>query len=126
MANRQINLQNVTMKEILIAMRRLGGQVTRREISSDIRDNSTAISEQEVDKIKVSKKTGNKYKPFDYTLNYAVIYLVRTGYLAEDGHQVELTEKGRKVDLDTFDPEKDVRPFLEDNNSQELKKKELG
>ena len=113
------------MKEILIAMRRLGGQVTRREISSDIRDNSTAISEQEVDKIKVSKKTGNKYKPFDYTLNYAVIYLVRTGYLAEDGHQVELTEKGRKVDLDTFDPEKDVRPFLEDNNSQELKKKSL-
>ena len=125
MANRQINLQNVTMKEILIAMRRLGGQVTRREISSDIRDNSTAISEQEVDKIKVSKKTGNKYKPFDYTLNYAVIYLVRTGYLAEDGHQVELAEKGRKVDLDTFDPEKDVRPFLEDNNSQELKKKSL-
>ena len=125
MANRQINLQNVTMKEILIAMRRLGGQVTRREISSDIRDNSTAISEQEVDKIKVSKKTGNKYKPFDYTLNYAVIYLVRTGYLAEDGHQVELTEKRRKVDLDTFDPEKDVRPFLEDNDSQELKKKNL-
>ena len=125
MANRRINLENVTMKEILIAMRCLGGQVTRREISSDIRDNSTAISEQEVDKIKVSKKTGNKYKPFDYTLNYAVIYLVRTGYLAEDGHQVELAEKGRKVDLDTFDPEKDVRPFLEDNNSQELKKKSL-
>ena len=125
MANRQINIENVTMKEILISMSRLGGQVTRREISSDIRDNSTAISEQEVDKIKVSKKTGNKYKPFDYTLNYAVIYLVRTVYLAEDGHQVELTEKGRKVDLDTFDPEKDVRPFLEDNNSQELKKKNL-
>ena len=73
----------------------------------------------------MSKKTGNKYKPFDYTLNYAVIYLMRTGFLAEDGHQLELTEKGRKVDLDTFDPEKDVRPFLEDNNSQELKKKSL-
>lgn len=125
MANRRINLENVTMKEILIAMRRLGGQVTRREISSDIRDNSTAISEHEVDKVKVSKKTGNKYRPFAYTLNYAVIYLVRTGYLAEDGHQLELAEKGRKVDLDTFDPEKDVRPFLEDNNSQELKKKSL-
>ena len=125
MANRQINIENVTMKEILISMSRLGGQVTRREISSDIRDNSTAISEHEVDKIKVSKKTGNKYKPFDYTLNYAVIYLMRTGFLAEDGHQLELTEKGRKVDLDTFDPEKDVRPFLEDNNSQELKKKSL-
>ncbi|WP_294955612.1 restriction endonuclease [uncultured Lactobacillus sp.] len=125
MANRRINLENVTMKEILIAMRRLGGQVTRREISSDIRDNSTAISEHEVDKVKVSKKTGNKYRPFAYMLNYAVIYLVRTGYLAEDGHQLELAEKGRKVDLDTFDPEKDVRPFLEDNNSQELKKKSL-
>ena len=60
MANRQINIENLTMKEILIAMRRLGGQVTRREICSDIRDNSTAISEKEVNEIKVSKKTGNK------------------------------------------------------------------
>ncbi|NUE98509.1 Mrr restriction system protein [Lactobacillus melliventris] len=125
MANRQINIENLTMKEILIAMRRLGGQVTRREICSDIRDNSTAISEKEVNEIKVSKKTGNKYKPFDYTFNYAVMYLVRTGFLTEDDHQVELSEKGRKVDLNTFDPEKDVRPFLEDNNSQELKKKNL-
>ena len=125
MANRQINIENVTMKEILISMRRLGGQVTRREICSDIRDNSTAISEQEVNEVKVSKKTGNKYKPFDYTFNYAVMYLVRTGFLTEDDHQVELSEKGRKVNLDIFNPEKDVRPFLEDNNSQELKKKSL-
>jgi len=125
MANRQINFENLTMKEILIALRRLGGPVTRREICSDIRDNSLALSEREVDKVKVSKKTGNKYKPFDYTLNYAVIYLIRTGFLIEDGHQVELAEKGRKVNLDTFDAEKDVRPFLEDNHSQELKKKNL-
>ena len=71
-----------------------------------------------MDKVKVSKKTGNKYKPFDYTLNYTVIYLIRTGFLIEDGHQVELAEKGHKVNLDTFAAEKDVRPFLEDNRSQ--------
>lgn len=114
------------MKEILIVLRRLGGPVTRREICSDIQDNSLALSEREVDKVKVSKKTGNKYKLFDYTLNYVVIYLIRTGFLIiEDGHQVELAEKGRKVNLDIFAAEKDVRPFLEDNHSQELKKKNL-
>lgn len=121
MANQKINLENSTMKEILIALRRLGGPVTRREISSDIRDNSTVISEQEVAKIKTSKNTGTKYRPFDYTLNYSVIYLIKTGFLVEDGHQVELTAKGRQVNLDAFNAEKDVRPFLEDNNIPELK-----
>ena len=29
MANRQIDFENLTMKEILIALRRLGGPVTR-------------------------------------------------------------------------------------------------
>lgn len=59
-------------------------------------------------------------------MNYVVIYLIRTGFLIiEDGHQVELAEKGRKVNLDIFAAEKDVRPFLEDNHSQELKKKNL-
>ena len=113
MANRQINIENLTMYEVLKSMHRLGGQVTRKEIRQDIHDNSNVISEDEVDKIKVSKKTGNKYSPFAWTLNYAVKYLIMTGYLIQDGRLLELSEKGRNVELSSFDGARDVRPIVE-------------
>lgn len=113
MANRQINIENLTMNEVLKSMHRLGGQVTRKEIRQDIHDNSDVISEDEVDKIKVSKKTGNKYSPFAWTLNYAVKYLIMTGYLIQDGRLLELSEKGRNVELFSFDGARDVRPIVE-------------
>lgn len=113
MANRQINIENLTMNEVLKSMHRLGGQVTRKEIRQDIHDNSDVISEDEVDKIKVSKKTGNKYSPFAWTLNYAVKYLIMTRYLIQDGRLLELSEKGRNVELSSFDGARDVRPIVE-------------
>ena len=113
MANRQINIENLTMNEVLKSMHRLGGQVTRKEIRQDIHDDSNVISEDEVDKIKVSKKTGNKYSPFAWTLNYAVKYLIMTGYLIQDGRLLELSEKGRNVELSSFDGARDVRPIVE-------------
>lgn len=123
MANRQINIENLTMNEILKSMHRLGGQVTRKEIRQDIHDNSNAISEDEVDKIKVSKKTGNKYSPFAWTLNYAVKYLIMTGYLTQDGRLLELSEKGRNVDLSSFDGALDVRPVVEKMISKQKQNK---
>ena len=123
MANRQINIENLTMNEILKSMHRLGGQVTRKEIRQDIHDNSNAISEDEVDKIKVSKKTGNKYSPFAWTLNYAVKYLIMTGYLIQDGRLLELSEKGRNVDLSSFDGDRDVRPVVEKMISKQKQNK---
>ena len=126
MANRQINSENLAMKEVLIAMHKLGGQVTRKDIRNEIRDSSEVISEAEVDKTRVSKKTGERYHPFDYTMNFAVKYLILVGFInTDDNRTLELSEKGRKINLDTFDAEKDVRPFLEDNNSTELKAKNL-
>ena len=123
MANRQINIENLAMNEILKSMHRLGGQVTRKEIRQDIHDNSNAISEDEVDKIKVSKKTGNKYSPFAWTLNYAVKYLIMTGYLIQDGRLLELSEKGRNVDLSSFDGDRDVRPVVEKMISKQKQNK---
>ena len=123
MANRQINIENLAMNEILKSMHRLGGQVTRKEIRQDIHDNSNAISEDEVDKIKVSKKTGNKYSPFAWTLNYAVKYLIMTGYLIQDGRLLELSEKGRNVDLSSFDGALDVRPVVEKMISKQKQNK---
>lgn len=56
MTNRQINSENLAMKEVLIAMHKLGGQVTRKDIRNEIRDSPEVISEAEVDKTRVSKK----------------------------------------------------------------------
>ena len=126
LANKNITNQNLAMKEVLIAMHKLGGQVTRKDIRNEIRASSKVISEAEVDKTRVSKKTGERYHPFDYTMNFAVKYLILAGFInTSDNRILELSEKGRKINLDTFDAEKDVRPFLEDNNSTELKAKNL-
>ncbi len=114
------------MKEVLIAMHKLGGQVTRKDIRKEIRASSKVISEAEVDKTRVSKKTGERYHPFDYTMNFAVKYLILAGFInTSDNRILELSEKGRKINLDTFDAEKDVRQFLEDNDSSVLKQKHL-
>lgn len=56
MANRQIDFENLSMKEIPIALRRLGGSVTRREICSDIRDNSLALSERKWIRLRYRKR----------------------------------------------------------------------
>ncbi|KRM02444.1 Restriction endonuclease [Limosilactobacillus gastricus DSM 16045] len=116
-------IEDQTMNEVLKSMYRLGGQVSRKEIRQDIHDNSEVISEDEVDRIKVSKKTGKNYSPFAWTLNFAVKYLIMTGYLHEDGHLLELTEKGRNVDVAAFDGARDVRPVVEKMLAQEKQNK---
>lgn len=59
--SKMIETEDTIMKEILIAMRKLGGSVTRKEIKREIRDNSDVISEEMVDEIKVSKKSKQPY-----------------------------------------------------------------
>lgn len=109
MANRQITNENLAMKEILLAMHKLGGQVTRKDIRQEIRENSTVFTEKQVDDIRVSKSSGQKYRPFDFTLNFAVKHLILAGFInTSDNHILTLSEKGRQIDFDSFDPEKDI------------------
>lgn len=113
------------MSEALKAMQILGGQVTRKEVRREIRDHSEVISEEMVDEIVKSKKTGELYHPFDYRFNFAVKYLITTGFIStEDNRNLELSEKGRMVKLEEFDPMRDVRAMLDkntvdDDNSEE-------
>lgn len=64
--NKMIEFENLIMIEVLKAMQELGGRVTRKEVRREIRDHSDVISEEQVDKIKQSKKTGKEYQPFIY------------------------------------------------------------
>lgn len=119
MANHQIETENKAMKDILIAMQNLGGPVTRKDILQELRENSNYFSQEQIDKEKTSKKTGTVYHPFRYTLNFAVKYLILAGFITDLGHyQLELSKKGRNVDLNTFDAQKDVRLILKQNSKE--------
>lgn len=115
MANRQIETENKAMKEILIAMHNLGGQVTRKQILQEIYENSDVFSEDEINKTRISKKSGKTYQPFRWKFNFAVKHLILAGFIdTENGRDLDLSKKGRNVDIDTFDAEKDVRSISEE------------
>ncbi|MDN6408762.1 MAG: Mrr restriction system protein, partial [Tetragenococcus halophilus] len=110
MASKMVERENLIMREALFAMRRLGGQTTRKEIRREIRDHSDEISEQIVDEQKTSKKTGIKYHPFVYRFNFAIKHLIAADFInTEDNRNLELSEKGRNINLDQFDADRDVR-----------------
>lgn len=111
--NKNETLESLIMKEALKAMRTLGGRVTRKEIKREIRDHSEEIAEERVDATKKSKKTGAEYHPFDFRFNFAIKYLITAEYIrTEDNRILELSEKGRMVELQEFDPERDVWPIV--------------
>ena len=114
MANRQIEIENKAMKEILIAMHNLGGQVTRKQVLRELHDNSKVFSEKEIDEVRISKKSGKEYHPFNWKFNFAVKHLILAGFIETDnGHDLELSKKGRTVDIDDFDADRDVRSISE-------------
>ena len=119
--NKMIEFENLIMIEVLKAMQELGGRVTRKEVRREIRDHSDVISEEQVDKIKQSKKTGKEYQPFIYRFNFAVKHLITTGYIfTENNHDLELSEKGRTVDFEKFDPIHDVRSIVDGSLNDEI------
>ena len=114
MANRQIEIENKAMKEILIAMHNVGGQVTRKQVLQELRENSDVFSEKEIDATRTSKKSGKIYHPFQWKFNFAVKHLILAGFIdTENGHDLELSKKGRNVDINKFDANKDVRSISE-------------
>ena len=118
--NRMEEFENLIMIEVLKAMQALGGRVTRKEVKREICDHSEAISEDKVDEVKHSKKTGTPYRPFDYRFNFAVKHLITTGFIiTEDNRNLELSEKGRTTKLEDFDPISDVRAVLSENSADD-------
>lgn len=114
MASKSTERENLIMREALSAMRSLGGQTTRKEIRREIREHSDKISEQIVDEQRTSKKSGFKYHPFTYRSNFAIKHLIAADFInTEDNRNLELSEKGRNIDLDQFDANKDVRAISE-------------
>ena len=122
--------ENLIMKAVIKSLTDLGGIEKRKEVKRYIYDNSTLIPEDYIDYTRKSKQTGNEYKPFDYQFNFAIKHLMLADFVRYPKRgEVELTEKGRKVDLDTFDPVNEVRvlsePAMKEESEKRKAKKEI-
>lgn len=122
--------ENLIMKAVIKSLTDLGGIEKRKEVKRNIYDNSTLIPEDYIDYTRKSKQTGNEYKPFDYQFNFAIKHLMLADFVRYPKRgEVELTEKGRKVDLDTFDPVNEVRvlsePAMKEESEKRKAKKEI-
>lgn len=116
--------EDLIMKAIIKTLNDLGGIAERKDIKRDIYDNSKLIPEDYIDYTRQSKKTGTKYKPFNYQFNFAIKYLMLADFVRYPKKgEVELTEKGRKVSLESFDPPTEVRVLSEPAMKKESEKR---
>ena len=122
--------ENLIMKAVIKSLTDLGGVEKRKEVKRNIYDNSTLIPEDYIDYTRKSKQTGNEYKPFDYQFNFAIKHLLLADFVRYPKRgEVELTEKGRKVNLETFDPLTEVRvisePAMEEESQKRIAKQKI-
>ena len=96
------------IKPILKVLQEAGGQLERSEIKERITELDDQIAEySEVER--KSKKTGNIYKDFDFSFNFAIKDLSFNGLLTYmRSSPVTLTEKGLYLDVDKLDVQKEV------------------
>ena len=96
------------IKPILKVLQEAGGQLERSEIKERITELDYQIAEySEVER--KSTKTGNIYKDFDFSFNFAIKDLSFNGLLTYmRSSPVTLTEKGLYLDVDKLDVQKEV------------------
>jgi len=114
-----IDLKNVEKDAVLtkLALKILqdfGGQANRQDIREKIIESDEEIAEYEGD-VKISQKTGNSYRPFDWNFNYALKNLKISEYAdySRGSQLVKLTEKGIRADVGQLDVERDIFPICD-------------
>ena len=114
------------IKPILKVLQNAGGQLERSEIKERIADLDDQIAEYaEIEK--VSKKTGNVYKDFNFRFNFALKNLYIADVLTfTTTSLITLTQKGLYLDIESLDVEKDIFRITKDywNKSKSKSKKD--
>mgnify|MGYP004503910747 FL=1 len=114
------------IKPILKVLQEAGGQLERSEIKERIADLDDQIAEYaEIEK--VSKKTGNVYKDFNFRFNFALKNLYIANVLTfTTTSLITLTPKGLYLDIESLDVEKDIFRVTKDywNKSKSKSKKD--
>lgn len=114
------------IRPILKVLQEAGGQLERSEIKERIADLDDQIAEYaEIEK--VSKKTGNVYKDFNFRFNFALKNLYIADVLTfTTTSLITLTQKGLYLDIESLDVEKDIFRITKDywNKSKSKPKKD--
>lgn len=112
------------IKPILKVLQEAGGQLERSEIKERIADLDDQIAEYaEIEK--VSKKTGNVYKDFNFRFNFALKNLYIADVLTfTTTSLITLTQKGLYLDIDSLDVEKDIFRITKDYWNKSKPKKD--
>ena len=114
------------IKPILKVLQDAGGQLERTEIKERIADLDDQIAKYaEIEK--VSKKTGNVYKDFNFRFNFALKNLYIANVLTfTTTSLITLTQKGLYLDIESLDVEKDIFRITKDywNKSKSKPKKD--
>ncbi len=96
------------IKPILKVLQAAGGQLERSEIKERIADLDDQIAEY-AELVKKSKKTGNKYKEFNFKFNFAIKDLFFIGFVSyTNSSPITLTEKGLYTDVEQLDVDKEI------------------
>ena len=96
------------IKPILKVLQEAGGQLERAEIKERIADLDDQIAEYS-QFVKVSKKTGNAYKEFDFKFNFAIKDLFFNDLLTyTDTSPITLTDKGLYIDIESINVQKEI------------------
>lgn len=112
------------IKPILKVLQEAGGQLERSEIKERIADLDDQIAEYaEIEK--VSKKTGNVYKDFNFRFNFALKNLYIADVLTfTTTSLITLTQKGLYLDIESLDVEKDIFRITKDYWNKSKPKKD--
>ena len=112
------------IKPILKVLQEAGGQLERSEIKERIADLDDQIAEYaEIEK--VSKKTGNVYKDFNFRFNFALKNLYIADVLTfTTSSLITLTQKGLYLDIESLDVEKDIFRITKDYWNKSKPKKD--
>lgn len=116
------------IKPIIEVLQEAGGQLDRSEIRDRICEKDEHIAEFE-QKIYTSKRSGNKYKKFDFKFNFAIKELSFVDIVAYVKYKpkIILTQKGAEIDLSNFDVQTEVRdkarPYWDECSAKNKKNK---
>ena len=114
--------------EIIRVVRLLGGRATRAQIREELKNSSRVIDVETITAEKDSpNRPGETFRPFDFPFYISIKDLVFTGYLRdEDRHTVALTDKGREVDMDSWNLTEEVfKPARAEWNRRAKRNKQL-
>ena len=72
--------EDFLMPILIQLLQNLGGKATREELKDELRNSNFDI-EDAIDEVRISKKNGKPWKPFDFVFNFSIANLEFSGFL---------------------------------------------